>query len=131
MPARVLDNLRLGKKFVASVNALDEHRPDLLTRHEEGRHEPRLASANMHGDTGGEGRVAADRVQLKLKPEGFHNPAQRVDVRPDASRLKAGDRGLVATHTDRKVSLGYARLFAEPPQVLTDGLRAFRHRTSA
>jgi len=65
MSARVLDNLCLGLKFLASANALVEHRPDLLPRHEEGRHEPPLASANTRGNTGSEGRFAAGRVSAR------------------------------------------------------------------
>jgi hypothetical protein len=41
-----------------------------------------------------------------LKPERFHDPAQRLDVRSDASRFKASDRWLMATQTIREVSLG-------------------------
>jgi hypothetical protein len=45
-------------------------------------------------------------VKFKSKSKRFHDPAQRLDVRPDASRFKASDGWLMATKTIREVSLG-------------------------
>jgi hypothetical protein len=40
---RLLGKIRIGNKFLAGTNAPVEHRPDLLTRDEEDRHELTLA----------------------------------------------------------------------------------------